>query len=288
MDIFQKRSRKDALRRIYDSPDCTSAEVYHEASKINEVNGLSFRRRIGLVLGSPFYLKLITRGYKTYPTARKMSLPGYAEFEDTARSRRLREITLRRRSVRKFTGETISLNNVAHILFNSYGTTGRMTLSFGIEQDARAVPSGGALYPLELYFAAHKVDGLEPGIYHYNVEGHSLELVRQGQFSAEFGRALFYEDMFKNVAGTLVITAVPRRSSLKYGERSYRFINLEAGHVGQAACLTSCALDIGCVMLGGFYDDDVDDLIGVDGVNEMTLYTCAFGRVERENTESVK
>jgi SagB-type dehydrogenase family enzyme len=288
MDIFQKRSRKDALRRIYDSPDCTSAEVYHEASKINEVNGLSFRRRIGLVLGSPFYLKLITRGYKTYPTARKMSLPGYAEFEDTARSRRLREITLRRRSVRKFTGETISLNNVAHILFNSYGTTGRMTLSFGIEQDARAVPSGGALYPLELYFAAHKVDGLEPGIYHYDVEGHSLELVRQGQFSAEFGRALFYEDMFKNVAGTLVITAVPRRSSLKYGERSYRFINLEAGHVGQAACLTSCALDIGCVMLGGFYDDDVDDLIGVDGVNEMTLYTCAFGRVERENTESVK
>jgi SagB-type dehydrogenase family enzyme len=288
MDIFQKRSRKDPLRLIFGSPDCTSAEVYHEASKINEANGLSFRRRIGTVLGSPFYLKLITRGYKAYPTAQKMSLPDYTEFEDTARSRKLREITVRRRSVREFSGETISLNNVAHILFNSYGITGRMTLSFGIEQDARAVPSGGALYPLELYFAAHKVDGLEPGIYHYNVEGHSLELVREGQFSAKFGRALFYDDMFKNVAGTLVIAAVPRRSSLKYGERSYRFMNLEAGHVGQAACLTAGALDIGCVMLGGFYDDDIDDLIGVDGVNEMTLYTCALGRVEQDKAESGK
>ncbi len=288
MDIFQKRTRKDPLRHIYDSPDSKSAEAYHEASKINEINGLSFRRRIGTVLGSPFYLRLITRGYKAYPTAPKMSLPDYTEFEDTPRSRKLREIVVTRRSIREFTGEPISLNNVAHILFNSYGTTGRMTLSFGIEQDARAVPSGGALYPLELYVAAHKVDGLEPGIYHYNVEGHSLELVREGQFSVEFGRALFYEDMFKNVAAALVVTAIPRRSSMKYGERSYRFINLEAGHVGQAACLTACALDIGCVMLGGFYDDDVDNLIGIDGVNEMTLYTCALGGVEQNKTESGK
>ena len=286
MDIFQKRSRKDPLRLIYDFPDYTSAEVYHEASKINEANGLSFRRRIGTVLGSPFFLKLITRGYKSYPTLPRTSLPDYTKFDDTPRSRKLREIIVRRRSVREFSGEPISLNNVAQILFNAGGITGRMTLSFNIEQDARAAPSGGALYPLELYVAAHKVDGLEPGIYHYNVEEHSLELVREGQFSAEFGEALFYEDMFKSVAATIVITAVPKRSSLKYGERSYRFMNLEAGHVGHAACLTACALDIGCVMLGGFYDDHVDDLLGVDGVNEITLYTCALGRVEEAKSES--
>ena len=65
MNIFQGRSRKDPLRIIFEEPTSTLAETYHEASKINEANGLSFRRRIGTVLGSPFYLKLISRGYKS-------------------------------------------------------------------------------------------------------------------------------------------------------------------------------------------------------------------------------
>jgi SagB-type dehydrogenase family enzyme len=172
------------------------------------------------------------------------------------------------------------LDNLANIIFNSYAVTAKTYLKPGIEQKLRAIPSGGALYPLELYVAAFNVSGLSPGIYHYNVEAHALEAVRTGRFSAEFGRAVFYEDMFKDVSATFVITGRIRRSFIKYGERSYRFMTLEAGHLGQNICLASFALDLGCLMLGGFFDDDIDDLLGVDGVNEMTLYTATVGTAD--------
>jgi len=280
MNIFQGRSRKDPLRIIFEEPTSTLAETYHEASKINEANGLSFRRRIGTVLGSPFYLKLISRGYKSYPVAETTPLPALDQLEDTDLSRAFKRIVLRRRSVREFTGAPMSLNNLTNIIFNACGITGIMTLTFGIEQKARAVPSGGALYPLELYVVSHRVEGLAPGVYHYNVEKHALELLTSGQFDKELGYALFYEEMFKSVSAALIITGVLKRSSLKYGERAYRFMLLEAGHVGQNICMTAGSLGLGCVMLGGFFDDNVNQLVGVNGVTEAALYTCALGSME--------
>ena len=162
-------------------------------------------------------------------------------------------------------------------MYNAYGITARTALAPGIEQKIRAVPSGGALYPLELYVAAHNVEGMEPGVYHYGVEAHSLELVQAGQFNTQIGRAVFYEDMFRTVSATFIITGVLRRSSIKYGERAYRFMLMEAGHLGQNIALTAAALNLACLTLGGFHDDDMDEVVGVDGVSETTLYAAAIG-----------
>jgi SagB-type dehydrogenase family enzyme len=85
--------------------------------------------------------------------------------------------------------------------------------------------------------------------------------------------------MFQQVSAVLVISGILKRSSLKYGERAYRFMMIEAGHVGQNICLTSFALNLGCLMLGGFNDDEVDDLLGIDGVSETTLYASAIGHI---------
>jgi SagB-type dehydrogenase family enzyme len=262
---------------IYEDDPYMQSELYHEASKINNATGLALRRRIATVLGAEYYLKLISRGYKSYPTAQSTALPSTGELEDTPESESLRKLVLQRRSVRDFIETPISLNSLTSIIFNAYGLTNSITLTFGVEQKLRGVPSGGALYPLELYVAAFRVDGLPAGIYHYNVEAHSLELVREGLFDADFGKAVFYEEMFKTVSASFVITGVPKRSAFKYGERAYRFINLEAGHVGQNICLTARALGIGCLMVGGFYDDDIDSLVGIDGLNELSLYTAALG-----------
>ena len=267
---------------LYEEEPYTQSELYHEASKINNATGMALRRRIATVLGAEYYLKLISRGYKSYPTAQSTALPSTADLEDTPQSEVLRNLVLQRRSVRDFVETPISLNNLTNIIFNAYGLTAAVTMTFGVEQKLRGVPSGGALYPLELYVAAFRVDGLPAGIYHYNVEAHSLELVREGPFDAEFGRAVFYEDMFKTVSAAFVITGVPKRSAFKYGERAYRFINLEAGHVGQNICMTATALGLGCLMVGGFYDDDIDSLVGVDGLNELTLYTAAVGCPNRQ------
>lgn len=266
---------------LYEDEPYMQSELYHEASKINNATGMALRRRIATVLGAEYYLKLISRGYKSYATAQSTALPSTDDLEDTPQSEALRNLVLQRRSVRDFDETPISLNNLANIIFNAYGLTNATTLTFGVEQRLRGVPSGGALYPLELYVVAFRVNGLPAGIYHYNVEAHSLELVREGQFDAEFGQAVFYEDMFKTVGASFVITGVPKRSAFKYGERAYRFINLEAGHVGQNICMTAAALGIGCLMVGGFYDDDIDSLLGIDGLNELTLYTAAIGYPKR-------
>jgi SagB-type dehydrogenase family enzyme len=279
MDILQKRTRKDFVKLLYDTPDLV-AEIYHEASKLNEANARSFRRRIQKIIGPEFFLKIIAQGYKTYPASDTVALPPEKECEQPELAQDLRKIISRRRSVRAFSGRHISAANLSTLLSNSYGITGRFHLPFEIEQKVRSVPSGGALFPLEIYVGAFRVDGIEPGIYHYNMREHCLELVRPGLFEKELGAAFFYEEMFTQISVAVIITGILRRSSLKYGERSYRFMTLEAGHVGQNLCLSASSLELGCVMLGGFMDDDVNRIIEVDGVDEFTLYGAAIGRTK--------
>jgi SagB-type dehydrogenase family enzyme len=280
MNILRNRPRKDPLRILYEDPPVSLADTYHESSKLNEFNGRSFRRRMNSVVGSPFFLKIIAQSYKTYPTATLVPLSGSQEAKDeTPLAGGLRRVIQGRRSVREFSGAPLTISQVSAILRNSYGITGRFKMSYGIDQKVRAVPSGGALFPLEIYLGAFRVEGLDPAIYHYNVQEHGLEKVREGLFDTQLGEAFFYEEMFKKVSIAIVITGIRKRSSLKYGERSYRFMTLEAGHVGQNICLSASALELGCVMLGGFFDDDVNSLVEVDGVNEMTLYGAAIGKI---------
>jgi SagB-type dehydrogenase family enzyme len=277
MDIMQKRLRKDPLRLLYEDTIHSQAEIYHELSKITHANGRSFRRRIQSIIGPEFFLKRLSQGYKSYPTSESVPLPKGKEVSETPLGQEFRKMIVNRRSVRQFTGRAVSLNEISVLMRNTYGITGRQTLQYNIEQILRAVPSGGALYPLELYVASFDVEGLEPGVYHYNVQKHSLEHVKSGQFRAELGRAFFYEEMFKKVSAQVIITGVLKRSYLKYGERSYRFMTLEAGHVGQNLVLSAVAMNLGCLMLGGYIDDDVNNVLEIDGVNESTLYGAAIG-----------
>ena len=142
---------------------------------------------------------------------------------------------------------------------------------------ARAVPSGGALYPLELFVAALRVDGLEPGLYHFDPLRSCLESVRTGLDAAEVAAVSTYPEIVDGCAAFLVIAAVFGRTRFKYGLRAYRFALLEAGHVGQNVLLAATALGFAAVPLGGFYDRRTDEFLGLDGVNESTLYTIAVG-----------
>jgi len=277
MDIMQKRLRKDPLRLLYEDTIHSQAEIYHELSKITHANGRSFRRRIQSIIGPEFFLKRLSQGYKSYPTSESVPLPKGAQVSETPLAQEFRKMIVNRRSVRQFTGRAVSLNEISVLMRNTYGITGRQMLQYNIEQILRAVPAGGALYPLELYVASFDVEGLEPGVYHYNVQKHSLEHVRSGQFQTELGKAFFYEEMFKKVSAQIIITGVLKRSYLKYGERSYRFMTLEAGHVGQNLVLSAVAMNLGCLMLGGYIDDDVNNILEIDGVNESTLYGAAIG-----------
>ena len=138
-------------------------------------------------------------------------------------------------------------------------------------------PSGGALYPLELYVAALRVDGLEPGLYHFDPLRNGLETIRIGIDGAEVAALSTYPEIVAGCAALLLVAAVFGRSRFKYGQRAYRFALIETGHVGQNVLLAATALGLAAVPLGGYYDRRADEFLGLDGVNESTLYTVAVG-----------
>jgi SagB-type dehydrogenase family enzyme len=185
-----------------------------------------------------------------------------------------------RRSQRTFSADVIEDTELAALLNAAYGVTRLLESTEGDGRlPLRSVPSGGALYPLELYVAALRVQRLEPGLYHFDPLRPGLEIVRTRLAPEELAELSTYPEIVEPCAALILIAAVFGRTRFKYGLRGYRFALLEAGHVGQNVLLAAVALGLGAVPLGGFYDRLTDEFLGLDGVNESALYTIALGRV---------
>jgi SagB-type dehydrogenase family enzyme len=191
-----------------------------------------------------------------------------------------------RTSVRDLEPCQLDLKSVATLLYHAYGES-RDNKDTGFPRPFRVVPSGGGLYPLELFFYSGCVDGLDKGIYHYNPSKSNLRLVSSGDKVQQISKGMVYPEITRAAALIVFITAIFERSTFKYGERGYRFILLEAGHVAQNINLVTIGLELGCVNLGGFYDRDIDNLLGLDGVTHSTIYMVAIG-APRENVYGKK
>jgi SagB-type dehydrogenase family enzyme len=145
----------------------------------------------------------------------------------------------------------------------------------------RPVPSGGGLYPLELYVIASRVANLDAGIYHYNAFCHLLERVREGAMPPHLLSELFMRQPYvADSAFVLILAAVFDRSLWKYEDRGYRYLLFEAGHVAQNCNLAAAALGLGAVNLGGFFDADLISFLHLDGEEESPLYAIAVGQPE--------
>jgi SagB-type dehydrogenase family enzyme len=180
-------------------------------------------------------------------------------------------------SCRRFTSDALDLNDLATLLAAAYGIRGRA--QFG-EQEflERPVPSGGGLYPLELYILARNVAGLATGVFHYAALAHAIEQIRALPLPELFLSELFLGQPYAAAgAAIVVLTAVLERSLWKYGDRGYRYILFEAGHVAQNLNLTATALGLGSCNLAGFFDTDLAALLAVDEELEIPLYAVALG-----------
>jgi SagB-type dehydrogenase family enzyme len=144
-------------------------------------------------------------------------------------------------------------------------------------QSLRAAPSAGALYPFEIYVMAHNIEGLDPGIYHYAVRDHQLELVAMGDFRSRITGAALQQDMLGEANAAFVLAAVFDRARHKYGERGFRYVYMEAGHISQNIYLQAISLNLGSVGVGAFVDAAVNKLIGADGNREAAIYLHAVG-----------
>jgi SagB-type dehydrogenase family enzyme len=137
------------------------------------------------------------------------------------------------------------------------------------------VPSAGALYPLELYPLAVSVQGLARGIYHYAPLEHALEaLPFQGMDDCL--RRCTDDDLTQSPI-VVILTAIFRRHALKYGDRGYRLTLMDCGCAIAHLYLAATALGLDCCVYGGFHDDGIHRMLGLDGINEAALAVFACG-----------
>ena len=179
-----------------------------------------------------------------------------------------------RRSLRSYNQEPLTLEELSQLLWATQGTTRQVQ-----QHQFRAAPSAGALYPVETYLVINRVDGLEPGLYHYDALGAALEFLRKGDLGPEAAGAALDQQMAKKASVVFIWTAVPERGKWKYLDRAYRYIYMDAGHIAQNLYLAATALGLGCCAIGALYDDEVNRLVGIEGTGETAVYMCTIGRL---------
>ncbi len=168
----------------------------------------------------------------------------------------------------------MTFRELSQLIWATQGVTWR-TPGF----DFRASPSAGALYPVETYIIANRVEELSPGVYHYSVRRSELVFIKEGLFGPALRDAGLGQEMLSEAASVFVWTAMVERSKWKYRERAYRYIYMDVGHIGQNLYLAATSLGLGCCTVGAFFDEEVNSLIGADGKEEVALYLGAVGSI---------
>lgn len=250
------------------------AEHYHEASKLYRAFAARATRARELEYDVQLQASCL-RSVRRNPRLDVVALP-----EPELGGQPFAELVAERRSEREFAARPLALTELAGILHAAYGRTHQLLAEAppGIGPQLRAVPSGGGLYPLEIFAFAWSVDGLDPGLYHFDPLRRVVEIVLVGDLSKDVAAAMVYPDPATGCAVLVAVAAVFWRTRFKYGLRGYRFALLEAGHVMQNVLLAATALGLASVPLAGFFDARLDQVLGLDGVEESTLYTAAIGR----------
>jgi len=178
----------------------------------------------------------------------------------------LEETLNKRRSFRDYEKGSLSLEQVSQLLWAAVGKN----------QYRKTAPSAGATYPLETYLVVGEVEGLEPGVFHYSPNEHSLERIKEEDVRKKLSEAALGQEMIEEAPIDIVIAANYTRTTGRYGQRGIRYVHMEAGHVGQNVHLQVVALNLGTVMIGAFHDSAVKEVLGI---KEEPLYMMPVGKI---------
>jgi SagB-type dehydrogenase family enzyme len=181
----------------------------------------------------------------------------------------IEEALLKRRSVREYQAEALALGEVSQLLWAAQGITKPPRY--------RTAPSAGALYPLEVYVMAGEVVDLADGVYRYQPEGHSLDLIREGDWRSALRSAALDQEFIEEAPLVILIAAVYERTTGKYGDRGIPYVHMEVGTAAQNIYLQSVSLDLGTVFVGAFYDEEVKQIMGLKS-EEVPLCLMPVGR----------
>jgi SagB-type dehydrogenase family enzyme len=246
-------------------------EVFHESTKYGDALMIRQQHQATSFMFSPEHhtrQSSLRKSYQFYPN---FSLP-----EPRPITTAFGDCVVQRASCRAYSGEPIALSQLSDVLFAGLGALDRDG-SEGRRAPRRPYASAGALYPIEPYIVAINASDLPAGVFHYDSLSHTLSLVRPMRF-AELSEAFFGNfEFIDKAAFVLVLTAMFARSCVKYGQRGYVFSLLEAGAIAQNVTLGAIGTGLGAASWGGYNDDRVHKLLGINGVDEAVVANLAVG-----------
>ncbi|QLH74093.1 MAG: SagB/ThcOx family dehydrogenase [Methanomassiliicoccales archaeon] len=185
----------------------------------------------------------------------------------------LDQCLMQRRSGRAFSREPCSMEEISYLLWASTGINRKEK-----GHEFRTAPSAGALYPIETYVCVNNVEGLEKGIYHYNIRAHGLELLYKGAAGGRVAASGLDQHMLEEAAFDILWSCLFERTRWKYGERAYRYVCIDVGHIAENLALACAAVGLSCCHVAAIYDDEANHILGLDGEKESVIYMSCVGR----------
>jgi putative peptide maturation dehydrogenase len=199
-------------------------------------------------------------------------------------------LLLERRTTRGFDPSAeLTQDELAVLLYYTFGCHGFARLEDGVVLLKRTSPSGGGLHPVEAYPLVIGVQGLSPGVYHYRSDRHALELLfpleraKAGERLHEFTAGQSY---LSSAQVLLIVTARFGRSFWKYRaqSRSYAVVLMDAAHISQTLYLVCAQLGLGAFVSAAVNAANIEDCLGLDGFEEGALVVCGCGRPAPERS----
>lgn len=193
------------------------------------------------------------------------------------------EAVARRRSGRIYGDEALPQVQLSTLLYHAIGVR-PPELSPQPLALSRNVTSAGNLGSVEAYPIVMRVEGITPGIYHYDSVAHDLALVAPGVFDTWLREVVFFQLEFADAAVALILTSAVGRLKAKYGPRGYRFALLDIGHVSQNIYLIATGLHLPVCATAGFVDEAVNAALHLDGLEACATLTLLLGAPSMETT----
>ena len=185
------------------------------------------------------------------------------------------ELIEMRTSSRQYSDAPLTMSELSYLLWCTQG----VKLVMPGSATFRTVPSAGARHAFETYLLVNKVEGLEPGLYRFLAIEHKLLRVSgSAGICDELTAACLNQQTVKNSAVTFIWTAVAARMTWRYGERAYRYLHLDAGHVGQNLYLAARTLQCGACAIAAFDDEKINAALGIDGEEHFAIYAATVGK----------
>jgi SagB-type dehydrogenase family enzyme len=260
-----ERMRPRAGANDDDEPDEPLDEIslLHGATKYEE---LAIRYEELLAAKAPAPVK-------HYEDARSFALPE----TPLPLSHPFERVMSSRASRRDFSGEPLTLEQFGTLLHYSWGIR-RSTRAYNTRGfPVRFAPSAGGLQSIELYAVVNAVESLPQGLYHFDPLGPAVDLVNEGNMRRKLVLYCFQQEWLNYASVVLLISCVKHRVDWKYGTRAYRFMQMDAGFVGQNIYLVATALGLRTLALAGFSEDAMNDLAGLDGRSEFVTLVLPVG-----------